>query len=56
MCHEHADVPDLTSTHLAAVDDLITGWHGQGPVCLPGGHRVTRRHATLDRHRADPPG
>jgi tRNA(Ile)-lysidine synthase len=48
-------VPGLTSTHLAAVDDLLTDWHGQGPVCLPAGHRVTRRHGTLSLLPAAPP-
>ncbi|MFL6100049.1 MAG: tRNA lysidine(34) synthetase TilS [Actinomycetales bacterium] len=28
--------PDLSSTHLAALDALVTAWHGQGPVDLPG--------------------
>lgn len=27
---------DLTSAHLTAVDALVTDWHGQGPVALPG--------------------
>jgi tRNA(Ile)-lysidine synthase len=34
---------DLTSTHLAALDALVTDWHGQGPVDLPGPVRG-RRH------------
>ncbi len=32
----------LTAGHLAACDALLTGWHGQGPVDLPGGRRVVR--------------
>jgi tRNA(Ile)-lysidine synthase len=35
------------STHLAAVDALLTGWHGQGPVALPGGFAASRRHGRL---------
>ncbi len=33
-----AGVPagSLSSTHLGAVDELVTAWHGQGPVSLPG--------------------
>ncbi len=34
----------VTSTHLAALDALVTRWRGQGPVALPGGlqgHRTT---------------
>src|SRR5260221_143715 len=27
---------DLTFGHVAALDALVTGWHGQGPVDLPG--------------------
>ncbi len=32
----------LTSTQVAAVDALVTDWHGQGPVSLPGGGSVAR--------------
>ena len=32
----------MTSTHTAALDALITDWHGQGPVDLPGGLRAGR--------------
>lgn len=32
----------LSATHLAACDALVTRWHGQGPVDLPGGHRIGR--------------
>ena len=34
---------DLTSEHLLAVDGLVTGWRGQGPLPLPGGVRAWRR-------------
>jgi tRNA(Ile)-lysidine synthase len=37
-----ARAADLSSTHLAAVDALVTDWHGQGPVALPGPMSVTR--------------
>jgi tRNA(Ile)-lysidine synthase len=33
---------DLTSEHLLAVDALVTAWHGQGPLHLPGGARAGR--------------
>jgi tRNA(Ile)-lysidine synthase len=36
----------LTAGHIAAIDALVTGWHGQGPVNLPGGlvaHRAYDR-------------
>jgi tRNA(Ile)-lysidine synthase len=38
---------DLSHRHVAALDALITAWHGQGPVSLPGGIRVTRREGVL---------
>jgi tRNA(Ile)-lysidine synthase len=33
---------DLTSTHLAAMDALVTDWHGQGAVALPGPVQAVR--------------
>ncbi|WP_134772351.1 tRNA lysidine(34) synthetase TilS [Ornithinimicrobium flavum] len=33
---------DLTREHLLAVDDLVTGWRGQGPLHLPGRVRAGR--------------
>jgi tRNA(Ile)-lysidine synthase len=32
----------LSQRHIVALDALVTGWHGQGPVALPGGVRVGR--------------
>lgn len=32
----------LSSTHLREVDALLTHWHGQGPIHLPGGVRAGR--------------
>jgi tRNA(Ile)-lysidine synthase len=32
----------LSAAHLDALDALVTHWHGQGPVALPGGVWVTR--------------
>ncbi|MEO6713931.1 MAG: tRNA lysidine(34) synthetase TilS [Mycobacteriales bacterium] len=37
----------LGAVHLGAAERLVTDWHGQGPVHLPGGFAVTRRYATL---------
>lgn len=37
---------DLSQTHVAAVEQLITRWHGQGPVDLPG-VRVSRHDGGL---------
>jgi tRNA(Ile)-lysidine synthase len=43
-----AGARDLTAGHIGAIDALLTDWHGQGPVDLPGGLVVTRRCDTLD--------
>ena len=40
-------VTELTATHIDALDCLVTGWHGQGPVDLPGGFGATRASGTL---------
>ena len=37
----------LSARHVAALDALVTDWHGQGPVALPGGLRVGRRAGSL---------
>ncbi|HUR50802.1 MAG TPA: tRNA lysidine(34) synthetase [Mycobacteriales bacterium] len=37
----------VTRAHVAALRELVEDWHGQGPVALPGGGRVTRRGGRL---------
>jgi tRNA(Ile)-lysidine synthase len=37
----------LSQRHLVALDALVTEWHGQGAVALPGGLRVVRRGGRL---------
>jgi tRNA(Ile)-lysidine synthase len=32
----------LSADHLSAVESLVTSWHGQGEVSLPGGVKVAR--------------
>ncbi len=32
----------LSNRHIEALDALVTDWHGQGPVALPGGYQVGR--------------
>jgi tRNA(Ile)-lysidine synthase len=32
----------ITADHLAAVEALVTSWHGQGAISLPGGVKVER--------------
>lgn len=39
----------LSHRHVAALDALITDWHGQGPTALPGGVQVARREGRLTR-------
>lgn len=39
----------LGHRHVAALDALVTGWHGQGPTMLPGGIAVARRAGHLVR-------
>jgi len=38
----------LTTRHIAALDALVTGWRGQGPVALPGGVLVRRQGGLLE--------
>lgn len=48
LATEHGSPPGaLTAGHLRAVDDLLTRWHGQGPIALPGGLRAHRGHGLM---------
>lgn len=38
---------DLTAVHIGAMDGLLTHWHGQGPLQLPGRVEATRACGTL---------
>jgi tRNA(Ile)-lysidine synthase len=38
---------EITSGHIAAIEALVTAWHGQGRVDLPGGVWVARRSGRL---------
>jgi tRNA(Ile)-lysidine synthase len=40
-------VGDLTALHLRSVDELVTRWHGQGPISLPGSFAVRRTRGQL---------
>jgi tRNA(Ile)-lysidine synthase len=44
----------LTTTHIAALDALITDWHGQGPIDLPGGFEAVRASGRLDVRAKQP--
>jgi tRNA(Ile)-lysidine synthase len=39
----------LSHRHVAALDALVTSWHGQGPTRLPGDIAVARRAGVLLR-------
>ena len=39
----------LAHRHVSSLDALVTDWHGQGPVHLPGGATVARRAGRLVR-------
>ncbi len=37
----------LAAVHLQAIEALVTDWHGQGSVSLPGGQSASRRYGKL---------
>jgi tRNA(Ile)-lysidine synthase len=39
----------LSHRHVGALDALVTAWHGQGPVALPGAIEVKREDGVLRR-------
>jgi tRNA(Ile)-lysidine synthase len=45
-------VAPLTAERTDALDALITDWHGQGPIDLPGGVSVRRTSGRLEAHPA----
>ncbi|MGZ4613837.1 MAG: TilS substrate-binding domain-containing protein, partial [Kineosporiaceae bacterium] len=51
-----AGVRDLQAVHLRAADALLTGWHGQGRVDLPGGAGVVRASGRLELRPPRAPG
>jgi tRNA(Ile)-lysidine synthase len=42
-----AGVRELTDDHLRRADELVGRWRGQGPLALPGGLELIRRHERL---------
>ena len=48
-----APAADLFHEHVLAVDALVTGWHGQKWVDLPGRIRAARRAEALHFEGAD---
>ena len=62
--HDHGYGPDIDhvllsekqiQAKIAELDRLVTDWHGQGPLHLPGGVRAGRDRAMLHLS-ADRPG
>ena len=37
----------LTAAHVARIEELVTDWHGQRGVDLPGGVRAQRRSGLI---------
>jgi tRNA(Ile)-lysidine synthase len=50
-----AGAQPLSAERTTALDALITDWHGQGPVDLPGGVAVRRTSGRLEAYPAGPP-
>lgn len=49
LAAHHAGVPGgrLTAAHLAAIDALVSDWHGQGSVALPAARTARREYGVL---------
>jgi tRNA(Ile)-lysidine synthase len=47
---------DLNARHVAELDRLVTDWHGQGPLHLPGRVRAARDRGMLHLSADDQPG
>lgn len=48
MCSDLGSIPeDVTRSHVLAVDALVSAWHGQGAVSLPGRVRASREYGRL---------
>ena len=45
---EGAGAGPLAAPHIEQLRGLIRGWHGQGPIDLPGGSRAVRASGTLN--------
>jgi len=47
MLAEKRGAGPLTATHIGAIDELVTGFRGQGAVALPGGYEARREYGRL---------
>lgn len=46
--------PALASSHVERIEALVSDWHGQGPVDLPGSMAASRAYGRLVFHRVPP--
>ncbi len=42
-----APLADVNAAHVESLDALLTCWHGQGPLHVPGGVAVSREHGAI---------
>ena len=42
----------FSSNHIESIDELITNWHGQKPIALPGGYEASRKSVSYTHLRA----
>jgi tRNA(Ile)-lysidine synthase len=42
-----APISDVSAAHVESLDALLTSWHGQGPLHVPGGIAVARTGASI---------
>ena len=45
-----APMGSLNADHVSAVEALVTSWHGQGEISLPGGVKVARISGRLSAY------
>ncbi|WP_062136344.1 tRNA lysidine(34) synthetase TilS [Demequina aestuarii] len=54
MLAENLGAGPLTAAHVVAIDQLVTGFRGQGGVALPGGYEARREYGRLVIARPSP--
>ncbi len=54
MLAENRGAKPLTAAHVNAIDQLVTGFRGQGGVALPGGYEARREYGRLVIARTSP--
>ncbi len=51
-----APLADVSAAHVESLDALLTSWHGQGPLHVPGGIAVARERGAIRFTVLDPAG